>query len=172
VGLDLYNELLEEAVHDLRGEEVEEDFEPEVNIAIASYLPDDYITTTALRLMFYKRFSLVRSQDELGELFHELQDRFGQAPEPVRNLREIIAIKVALRQLRARKLDAGPSAISVSIDATTRLKPPEVLRIIKESRGWMELTPDMKLLRRLKPDESANPLRSAQQLLDMLIATL
>jgi transcription-repair coupling factor (superfamily II helicase) len=172
VGLDLYNELLEEAIHDMRGEQVEEDFEPEVNIAIESYIPEDYIAATALRLMFYKRFSLVRSQDELAELYGELMDRFGQAPEPVRNLREIIAIKVALRQIRARRLDAGPSAISVLLDATTRLHPPEVLRIVRESRGWIELTPDMKLLKRLKPEESANPVRAAQQLLDMLIATL
>ena len=84
-------------------------------------MPEEYIPATSLRLMFYKRFSLAQSLEELDEVFDEMIDRFGQPPEPVLNLRQIVAVKIGLRQIRARRLDAGPSAISVELDQKTPL---------------------------------------------------
>lgn len=172
VGLDLYNELLEDAVHDIRGEDQEDDFEPEVNIAIATYIDEDYIESTSLRLMFYKRFSLARTLEELGHIHQEMIDRFGNPPEAVLNLRGIVAIKIGLRQLRARKLDAGPSAISIEIDASTQLKPQHIIQLVQKSRGKMRLTEDMKLIYKLKPDESLKPLQTSRMLIDTLLATI
>ena len=170
VGLDLYNELLEEAIHDMRGEPSAQEIEPEVNIPVPSYLPEEYIPETALRLVFYKRFSLARSGDELDHVYHELRDRFGALPEPVKNLYEIVAVKIALRQLRARRLDAGPSAISIDLDQTTTLRPQAVLGLVHESRGKLRLTEQMKLIYQLKPDESAQPLKTSRMLVDALLA--
>lgn len=172
VGLDLYNDLLEEAVNDIRGEEVEDDLEPEVNIAVETFIPDDYIPATSLRLMFYKRFSLARDLGELDEIYDEMVDRFGQAPGQVANLRQIVAIKIGLRQMRAQRLDAGPSAISIELDATTRLSPQAVLEMVEKSRGKLTLTAQMKLIYKLKPDESAAPMRTSRNLIDSLLATL
>lgn len=170
VGLDLYNELLEEAIHDLRGEVMAEEIDPEVNIPVPSYLPEDYIPATPLRLMFYKRFSLAQAPEELDVVYHELRDRFGPLPDPVRNLYEIVAVKIALKQLRARRLDAGPSAISIDLDATTTLNPSAVVRLVQESRGKLRLMENMKVVYNLKPDESAQPLKTARMLVDALLA--
>ncbi len=172
VGLDLYNELLEEAVHDLRGEEVEEEIEPEVNVPVASFIPDDYIPATSLRLMFYKRFSLARTLDELDEVFAELVDRFGSAPRSVQNLKQIVAIKIGLRQMRARRLDAGPSAIVIQLDQSTTLDPDAIMALVTKSRGKLRVTQDMRLALGLKPDESAAPLKTSRKLIDMLVATM
>ena len=172
VGLDLYNELLEEAVHDLRGVEIEEEIEPEVNIPVPSSIPEEYIPATSLRLMFYKRFSLARSLEELDQVYAELVDRFGQTPRSVRNLKQIVAIKIGLRQIRARRLDAGPSAIVIHLDQQTRLDPKAVMALVEQSRGKLRVTEDMRLALKLKPDESAAPLKTSIQLIDMLLATL
>ena len=172
VGLDLYNELLEEAVNEIRGEENENAIEPEVNIQVASFIPDSYIPATGLRLMFYKRYSLARTLDELDLVFDEMIDRFGQAPDSVQNLRQIVAVKIGLRRMRALRLDAGPSAISIELDQKTALDPGEVLRMVQESRGKLQINADMKLIYKLKPDESAAPLRTSRKLIDTLLATL
>lgn len=173
VGLDLYNELLEEAIHDMRGDDVQEDFEPEVNIPVPSFLPEEYIPATSLRLVFYKRFSLAQNMDELGQVYQELRDRFGQAPDSVQNLYDIVAVKIGLRRMRARRLDAGPAAISIELDATTTLSPDEVARLVGESRGRLKFRPEtMKLIFSLRPDESAQPLKTARKLIDTFLATL
>lgn len=170
VGLDLYNELLEEAIHDMRGEVMDQEIEPEVNIPVPSYLPEEYIPATPLRLVFYKRFSLANTPEELDHVYHELRDRFGPVPDPVRNLYEIVAVKIALRQMRARRLDAGPAAISVELDSTTTLRPGAVVKLVQESRGKLRLMDNMKIVYNLKPDESAQPLKTARMLVNALMA--
>ena len=170
VGLDLYTELLEEAINDLRDEDVEEEIEPEVNIKEEAYIPDDYIPATSLRLMFYKRFSLARSHDELEAIFEEMVDRFGSAPSAVRNLRRLIGIKVDLRRVRAHRLDCGMSAISIDLDRSTTLNPGHVVEMVNQSGGKWRLTSDMKLIYRLKVDESSRPMKTSRQVLDRLLA--
>ena len=170
VGLDLYNELLEEAIADIRGEDPNQDIEPEVNIPVTTYIPEDYIPATGLRLMFYKRFSLARTTDELDAVFAEMEDRFGHSPGAVRALRDVVSIKIGLRDLRAKRLDAGPSAISIELDETTTLKPEAVVKMVQESRGRLRLTGAMKIVWSLKPDESARPLESSRAMVDRLLA--
>ncbi len=170
VGLDLYTDLLEEAVNDLRGEDFDEEIEPEVNIAVEAYIPDTYIPATSLRLMFYKRFSLARSHDEESAIFEEMVDRFGDPPSAVRNLRRLIAIKVDLRRLRIHRFDAGMSAMSLDLDRSTPLDPGRVVEMVNESAGKWRLTSEMKLIYRLKVDESSRPLKTARQVLDQLLS--
>ncbi|MFB6262080.1 MAG: transcription-repair coupling factor, partial [Bradymonadaceae bacterium] len=72
VGLDLYTELLEDAIDELRDREVEDEIEPEVNLPVEAFIPDDYIDDTSLRLTFYKRLSLSSSTDDLLEIYDEM----------------------------------------------------------------------------------------------------
>ena len=170
VGLDMYTELLEEAINDLRDEEIEEEIEPEVNIPVEAHIPETYIPATSLRLTFYKRFSLARSQQQLDRVFAEMVDRFGEPPKVVRNLQRLIGIKVDLRRLRAPRLDAGMSAISIELDRTTPLDPGEVVEMVNASGGKWRLTSEMKLIYRLKVDESSRPLKTSRQVLDRLLS--
>ncbi len=169
VGLDMYTELLEEAIHDLQDRDVDDEIDPEVNIPVEAFIPENYIDETSLRLMFYKRFSLTRSQEELVELFDELTDRFGPPPEPVDNLRDLVSIKVGCRQLRATQLDAGPSAIRIQLREDTTLAPDAVADLIRESHGDLELTDDMNLLYSLDPEQSAHLLETSRELIDRLL---
>ncbi len=169
VGLDLYTELLDEAIHDLRGEEFDADIEPEVNIKVEAYVPDDYIPATSLRLMFYKRFSLARSHEELDQIFEEMVDRFGDPPEAVWSLKRLIGVKVDLRRLRAPRLDCGMSAVSIELDRSTPLDPGKVVDMVSRSGRW-RLTSEMKLIYDLRVDESARPMKTVRRLLDNLLA--
>ncbi len=168
VGLDMYTELLEEALNDLRDRDVEEDLEPEVNIPVEAFIPDDYIEATKLRLTFYKRFSLASSQEELVQIFDEMADRFGHAPQPVRNLRDVVGIKIGCRAIRAPSFDAGEAAIRVELRDDTPLAPDQVSEFIRET-GRAKLTDDMDLIFKLKPDEASRPLETSRKLMDTLL---
>jgi len=170
VGLDLYTELLEEAIHDLQDEDLDEEIEPEVNIPVEAFIPEDFIRETSLRLMFYKRFSLCHSQEELVQIFDELEDRFGDPPEPVRNLRDVVTVKIACRRLRVEKFDAGPSAIRLELREDTTLSPDKILEFVDETHGRLELRSEMDLVYSLEPDESDDLLRTSRQLVERLLA--
>ncbi|RAL22175.1 transcription-repair coupling factor [Lujinxingia litoralis] len=170
VGLDLYTELLEEAIGDIRGQELEDALEPEVNIPVEAYIPETYIPATSLRLMFYKRFSLARSGDELALIFEELVDRFGDPPNSVRNLRDLISVKIDLRRIGSQRLDAGMSAIALELDQRTPLDPARVLELVSASGGRWRLTAEMKLIYKLKVDESAQLMRTSRAILNQLLA--
>lgn len=169
VGLDLYTELLEETINEMRGLDGDQDIEPEVNMPVEAFIPSSYIEATSLRLMFYKRFSLARTRDELFDVFDELVDRFGKPPEEVRNLRDVIAIKAACRQLSATRFDCGPSAISIELDPRTSLAPEKVVAFIHETRGRLRLTEEMKLIFSLTPEESARPLETSRAFVEKLL---
>ncbi|MBX6352664.1 MAG: transcription-repair coupling factor [Thermoflavifilum sp.] len=93
VGFDLYSEMLAQAVRELRGEQVKEPPEPTIELPVEAYIPDSYIPDGAQKIAMYKKFRYVRSPEAADELADELMDRYGELPEPVRNLLDITRIK-------------------------------------------------------------------------------
>ena len=61
VGFDMYLQILEQAVQELKGEEVEEEVEPEIDLPIPAFIPADYVEDINQRLVFYRRLSSARS---------------------------------------------------------------------------------------------------------------
>ncbi|TVQ98376.1 MAG: transcription-repair coupling factor [Deltaproteobacteria bacterium] len=154
IGFELYAELLQDAIADLRGEPVDREPEPEVKLPVTAYIPEDYVEDVGQRLAFYKRFSAASDDGTLHDLFAELEDRYGPAPEPARVLRDIVTLKILLRQIRATRIEAGPKAIVLELPPQTRLDPDRVIELITASAGQWEFRPEMKLIRHLKGHES------------------
>nr|MBO2507189.1 transcription-repair coupling factor [Bacillota bacterium] len=86
VGFDLYAQLLEEAVRDLKGERAEPRLRPTIDLRWDAYIPDDYIRDARIKVDIYQRIDAAQSRAELAELRDELMDRFGDLPEAVWNL--------------------------------------------------------------------------------------
>lgn len=93
VGFDLYNQLLKESIQELKGEIVEEPFEPEINLNFDAYIPDTYIADTHIKISMYKRFVDVKTREDWQDLYDELLDRFGSPPPPVERLLLLTSIK-------------------------------------------------------------------------------
>jgi transcription-repair coupling factor (superfamily II helicase) len=105
VGLELYLDMLEGAVKRLQGEAQEEEIEPEISFSMPAFIPDDYISTDAERLLFYKRLSAIGNKKEILELRVELLDRFGDIPEPTLNLIELLDLKLLMKGLSVEKAE-------------------------------------------------------------------
>ncbi|MCA9562647.1 MAG: transcription-repair coupling factor, partial [Myxococcales bacterium] len=163
VGYDLFCELLEEAIQEQRGEPADENFEPEVKIPVSAYFPETYIPDEGLRLLFYKRLSMARDNDELDDVMSELVDRFGRPTVEVANLREIVALKVALTQMGIESLEAGPSAVVLRLSERCRLSPKKVVGLVQREQGRILLREDMTLIRYLSGKESSDIIAACRE---------
>jgi len=93
VGFDMYNDMLSKAVKEIRGFEQAEPPEPTIDLAIEAYLPDSYIENPAQKIAMYKKFKFVKSVAAANDLEEEIEDRYGDLPECVRNLLDVTRIK-------------------------------------------------------------------------------
>jgi transcription-repair coupling factor (superfamily II helicase) len=150
VGFDLYAQMLEEAIAEVRGEAPREAIEPDVNLPVPAFLPELYVPDVHQRLVLYKRFSQATSVDELMDLRAELIDRFGDAPPEVDALQEVMLLKIDLRHLQLRQLDGGPGRLVATLGVDARLDPASLARLVQKSKSVYRLTPDMKLVAKLE----------------------
>ncbi len=104
VGFDLYCQLLEDAVRELKGEAPRDEAPPTLEIGIDAYLPSDYVRDEGQRIQLYKRINSISSPEELLELREEIVDRFGPLPPPAKTL-------MALAKLRLFAVRCGISSV-------------------------------------------------------------
>ncbi|MCL2626638.1 MAG: transcription-repair coupling factor [Cystobacterineae bacterium] len=153
VGLELYTQMLEEAVAQMRGQALPNRIEPDVQLPVPAFLPDDYIPNVHQRLVFYKRFSQAASFEELDALRLELVDRYGHAPAEVDALQALMQLKIELRELSIRALETGAGKLVFSLGAHTNIEPAKLTRLLQTSKGRYRLTPEMKFIAQLENKE-------------------
>ncbi len=146
VGFDLYAQMLEEAIGELKGEPPSTGVEPDVNLPVPAYLPEAFVPDVHLRLLLYKRLSQCQSAEDLADLRAELVDRFGDAPPELDALEEVLLLKLDLRRLNLRELSGGPGRIVVTLGPQARLAGEKLMKLVQRSRGHYKLTPDLKLI--------------------------
>ena len=94
VGYDVYCRLLEEAVRELKGEKLPPSKEETViDLNVSAFIPDDYIKSPEARIEIYKRIASIQDLSDRYDVEEELEDRFGDPPEELRNLIEISFIR-------------------------------------------------------------------------------
>ena len=99
VGFELYTRMMEEAVHELRGEPIETDIEPEVHLGIPVYIPDSYVNDVNQRLVWYKRLAALRRAEDRVLLAEELRDRYGPIPSIVDTLLDVMELRRRMKML-------------------------------------------------------------------------
>jgi transcription-repair coupling factor (superfamily II helicase) len=110
VGFDMFCRMLDEAVHEMRGEEVTHDIDPELSFDVEALLPDDYVTDVGIRLSLYKRLASAADEAHVAEIAAEMEDRFGAPPEEARRLVQLMSLKTELR----RRFEEGAGADGLS----------------------------------------------------------
>lgn len=169
VGFDLFCQMLDEAVHELRGEPVVHDVDPELSFDCEALLPDDYVQDVGVRLSLYKRLASAASPDEVAELAVEMEDRFGPPPVEARRLAHLMRLKTELRRLRVLGCEATAKSVTMHLNDDTPLDPTKILELVTRRPKVYRLTPDMRLTRRTKEGE---PFESGLDATDKLLAEL
>jgi transcription-repair coupling factor (superfamily II helicase) len=88
IGFELYVEMLDQAVAELRaaGDGGRGEEEIRVDTDVSAFVPSTYVPYEAAKIDVHRRIAAARAPGELRALGDELRDRFGPPPEPVEAL--------------------------------------------------------------------------------------
>ena len=161
VGFDMYCQMIEAAVRELRGEEPEEELLPGVTLRIPALIPPDYIPTDALRIAFYKKIAACRTHDHVAQVQRELEDRFGDPPKSVWNLLAIMRLRIDCILAGVGRVESDREAVVLWM---ARKLLPEEARELYRSNKRAQFLPDRVLL---YVDDS-NPLRPVEEMIGQL----
>ncbi|MBX3223407.1 MAG: transcription-repair coupling factor [Labilithrix sp.] len=160
VGLDLFCQMLDEAVHELRGEPVVHDVDPELSFDVTALLPDDYVGDVGVRLSIYKRLASAIDEADVGQIAIEMEDRFGAPPPEAKCLVRLMTLKCELRRMRVLGCEANAKSVTLHLRDDTPLDAQKILALVKAKGSAWKITPDMRLTHRF--DGSANGLVNAE----------
>ncbi len=142
VGFDLYIEMLEEAVAELKGEEVKEEREPAMEVQISAFIPAEYIEDVTLRLSFYRRLASLQTAAGIADFESELRDRFGALPEEARNLLRIAGLKAVAKQLGVEKIHESGDKVSVLFFSDTSVQPSHIMDLRQGRKKRIKFLPE------------------------------
>jgi len=150
VGIELYQQMLEDAVADIRAGEgrqrgQERDWTPNISLGLPVLIPDGYVKDLPVRLGLYRRIGALASDADSEAMAAELVDRFGDLPKEVDNLLGVVALKRACREAGVEKLDAGPKGMVVTFRGNQFRNPAGLVRWLSGKGGLVRLRPDHKL---------------------------
>ncbi|WP_446425503.1 transcription-repair coupling factor [Mailhella sp.] len=153
VGLDLYLEMLEDAVSRLKGEEELLRTETEINLGIPAHIPDSYIEDAHERLKYYKMLSSATDAAARSAVEMELRDRFGPFPEALETFLAVLAFKARVNELGVARADLWPDRVRVTwAEGQKRVRPEAIVRLVLENRDRVRLQPPATLEAALDAD--------------------
>jgi transcription-repair coupling factor (superfamily II helicase) len=172
VGIELYQEMLEEAVSQLRlGEETSEladQWSPQINIGTAVLIPEAYVPDLNVRMALYRRLAGIESRADIDRFAAEMIDRFGALPDEVKHLLDIVAIKALCRTALVEKIDAGPKGATLSFRNNTFPNPVGLVKLISQHQQTMKVRPDQKVFIARDWPTPESRLKGAQSVLSQL----
>lgn len=145
VGYELYMDLLEQAVHEARGQQPKPDIEPEINLRIKALIPHSYMPDIRVRLSYYKALSNIQSIEEIDRIEATLRDQFGAPPDETINLFGLMMIRHQCKELGIRDVSAGANAISLAFTEQTRFPAAKVIELAALPNKKYSLAPDNRL---------------------------
>jgi transcription-repair coupling factor (superfamily II helicase) len=168
IGFELYTEMMEKAVKELKGEELLPEVEPEIRLGIAAYFPDNYIPDANQRLYFYKRLASLQGALELAELKEEITDRFGPHPQVVENLFLVMDLRRVLKEFLVQQVSYSDGKVFLLFHPESPVKVDRLLELIHRQRNRFRLAPDGRLSFTPKNSEWAALMNEIAELLRAL----
>ncbi len=175
VGIELYQQMLEDAVADLRAgagkardDADSRDWTPQINLGLPVMLPEAYVRDLPVRLGLYRRIGGLQTEAEIEAMAAELADRFGALPAEAETLLQVVWLKALCRQVGVEKLDVGPKGIVLGFRGNRFANPDGMIEWVSGQHGAVKLRPDHKLaLAQEMPYEAR--IRAARGLLQALV---
>lgn len=136
IGFNLFMEMLDRAVNDLKAGKTPElsapmHQGPEIDLRISAIIPEDYIGDIHNRLIMYKRIANAKTTQQLRELQIELIDRFGLLPQPVKHLFLITELKLKAEQLGIQKISASAQQGKLDFSEKPSIDPGTLISLIQ-----------------------------------------
>ncbi|HKQ04571.1 MAG TPA: transcription-repair coupling factor [Blastocatellia bacterium] len=166
IGFDLYTQMLERTVRELKGEPIEDEVSAAINLGIDIRIPEDYIYDMSQRLRTYKRISSAESETELADIHAETADRYGPIPETVENLFEYSRLRREASRLGVLSVDREGDRLAVKFSEGARIDPDKLIALV--SAGAASFTPSGVLRVQIAAADDATIFAEVRALLDRL----
>ncbi|MBE9205124.1 transcription-repair coupling factor [Nostoc sp. LEGE 06077] len=99
IGFDLYMEMLEEAIREIRGQEIPQVDDTQIDLNLTAFVPADYIPDIDQKMSAYRAVAAAKSKDELTQIAAEWSDRYGTLPVPANQLLRVMELKQLAKKL-------------------------------------------------------------------------
>jgi transcription-repair coupling factor (superfamily II helicase) len=170
IGFELYTQMLERAVREMKGEAAPEEAETQLNLGLNIRIPGDYVPEENQRLQMYKRVARVETESQLADVTAEMTDRYGPTPPAVRNLFDYASLKLLCMKIGVSTIERKRDAVTLKFQQTAQVDPEQLARFVSAQRG-AQFTPDGQLKFTLKATAAEEVLRALRFILEQLAST-
>ena len=164
LGFDLYTQMLERTVAELRGEQVEDETTVSINLAVDVAIPESYIVDMSQRLRTYKRVSSARDEEALAGIRAETEDRYGRVPETVESLFDYARLRQTAEMVGVVSIDRTREGIAMKLAEKARVAPEKLFELVRQRDG-VSFTSSGVLRLELSDDEKDYVLEVARRVL-------
>jgi transcription-repair coupling factor (superfamily II helicase) len=164
LGFDLYTQMLERTVAELRGEQIEDEPTVSINLGANVAIPESYIADMGQRLRTYKRVSSARDDEALAAIRAETEDRYGRMPEPVESLFAYARLRQTAEGLGVISIDRTRDGVAIKMAEKARVAPEKLTEMVQQRSG-ARFTPNGVLRLELNEDEKDHSLEVARRVL-------
>jgi len=99
IGFDLYMEMLEEAIREIRGQEIPKVDDTQIDLNLTAFIPADYIPDLDQKMSAYRSVAAAKSKEELTQIAAEWSDRYGDIPTAATQLLRVVELKQLAKKL-------------------------------------------------------------------------
>ena len=167
IGFELYTQMLERAVREMKGEAAPDEAETQLNLGLNIRIPGSYVPEENQRLQMYKRVARVETESQLTDVAAELQDRYGPPPPAVRNLLDYASLKLLCMKVGVNAIERKRDFITLKFQQNAAVDPEQLARFVSGQRG-AQFTPDGMLRFSLKATVAEEVLRALRTILEQL----
>ena len=130
LGFDLYTQMLERTVSELRGEQVEDETSVSINLGVDVSIPEEYVADMGQRLRTYKRIASARDDEALEQIRRETEDRYGRLPRSVERLFAYARLRRTAEETGVVSIDRTPNGLAFKLKETARVAPDRLLALV------------------------------------------
>lgn len=168
VGYDTYCKLLDEVIKEMQGIEVVEEQDVQIDLAVSSYIPDNFIENSSQKIETYQNIALCRTEEELQNVIDEVIDRYGRLPKELENLIDIARIKQLARKANILKIAQRENGI-VFYFVKEKIKPEMVNTLITKYPMLVKFSNAVEPYVTLRIKENENVIEKAKEFLNTVI---
>lgn len=168
VGYDTYCKLLDEVIKEMQGIEVVEEQDVQIDLAVSSYIPDNFIENSSQKIEIYQNIALCRTEEELQNVIDEVIDRYGRLPKELENLINIARIKQLARKANILKIAQRENGI-VFYFVKEKIKPEMVNTLITKYPMLVKFSNAVEPYVTLRIKENENIIEKAKEFLNTVI---
>jgi transcription-repair coupling factor (superfamily II helicase) len=175
VGVELYQQMLEDAVNELKASgggagdlSLERGWSPQINTGAAVLIPETYVPDLNVRLALYRRLSDAERAEDREAVASELIDRFGPLPPEADQLLKVVAIKGLCREANVVKVDVGPKGAVAAFRGDHFANPAALVGYVQKNDFAWKIRPDQKVVVKGEWETPTERLNAAERILRVL----